>query len=96
MQQSIMKSMPPTDLSTPFTSIKITQLRTSKMQQMRNLDIQRPQEIREAGYTGEVHPVILSMVDWQRSLSKRLLGIGPLSKSLMFLHYITHISKLPA
>lgn len=63
---------------------------------MRNLDIQRPQEIREAGYTGEVHPVILSMVDWQRRLSKRLLGIGPLSKSLMFLHYITHISKLPA
>ena len=40
MQQSIMKSMSPTDLSTPFTSIKITQLRTSKMQQMRNLDIQ--------------------------------------------------------
>ena len=35
-----MAPIPPTNLSSPFTSTKITQLRTSKMQQMRNLDIQ--------------------------------------------------------
>lgn len=61
---------------------------------MRNLEIRRPEEIREAGYAGEIPPVILSMLKWQRPWPKSLLQIGVFSKTVMFLHYIFHYNRI--
>jgi len=61
---------------------------------MRNLEIRRPEEIREAGYAGEIPPVILSMLKWQRPWPKSLLQIGFFSKTVMFLHYIFHYNRI--
>ena len=63
---------------------------------MRNLEIRQPREITEAGYTGDVPAVILSMVKWQSRIPKSWLRIGPFSKSLMFLHYLSHYNSIPA
>lgn len=63
---------------------------------MRNLEIRRLQEIAEAGYTGEIPPVILSMIRWQSRIPRPLLKTGIFSKTLMFLHYIIHYNRIPA
>lgn len=63
---------------------------------MRNLEIGSPEDITGSGYTGPVPAVILSMVNWQRKMSRRLLSKGIISKTLMFLHYISHYNRIPA
>lgn len=61
---------------------------------MRNLEIRFEQEIREAGYGGPIHPVIGSMIRWQRKLPRFVLTNGILSKCTMFLHYCLHRNQL--
>jgi len=63
---------------------------------MRNLEIRRQEEISDAGYKGEIPFVILSMVKWQRRIPRSLLKMGLFSKTLMFIHYLTHINRIPA
>jgi glycosyltransferase involved in cell wall biosynthesis len=63
---------------------------------MRNLEIDSREDITGAGYTGPIPAVILSMVRWQHKMSRRLLGVGIVSKTLMFLHYISHYNRIPA
>jgi glycosyltransferase involved in cell wall biosynthesis len=63
---------------------------------MRNLEIRQPQDITEAGYDGPIPFVILSMVRCQRLLPFRLWRIGILSKTAMFLHYLSHYNKIAA
>jgi glycosyltransferase involved in cell wall biosynthesis len=63
---------------------------------MRNLEIRRSAEIPEAGYTGAIPSVILSMVKWQSRIPRPLLKMGLFSKTLMLLHYLTHINRIPA
>ncbi|MBO9565908.1 MAG: glycosyltransferase family 2 protein [Niastella sp.] len=61
---------------------------------MRNLEVRYEKEIREAGYQGPVHQVILSMIHWQSKIPRRLLTTGVFSKFSMFIHYLTHRHKL--
>jgi glycosyltransferase involved in cell wall biosynthesis len=61
---------------------------------MRNLEIRSREDIVEAGYEGYIPPVILSMVKWQRILPFRWWRIGVLSKTVMFLHYLSHYNKI--
>ncbi|MBN9380257.1 MAG: glycosyltransferase [Chitinophagaceae bacterium] len=63
---------------------------------MRNLEIRHSYEIAEAGYTGEIPAVILSMVRWQSRIPHSLLKTGAFSKTFMFLHYIIHYNRIPA
>lgn len=57
---------------------------------LRNFSIHKPEAIRAAGYQGPIHPVLLSMIRWQKNIPASLLKIGPFSKSLMFLHFCLH------
>ena len=61
---------------------------------MRNLEIRFEKEIREAGYSGPIHPVISSMVRWQRKLPRFVLNNGLFSKISMFVHYCLHRNQL--
>jgi glycosyltransferase involved in cell wall biosynthesis len=61
---------------------------------MRNLEIRSREDIVEAGYEGYIQPVILSMVKWQRILPFRWWRIGVLSKTVMFLHYLSHYNRI--
>jgi glycosyltransferase involved in cell wall biosynthesis len=63
---------------------------------MRNLEIRRREDITGSGYSGPIPNVILSMVRWQRMLPFRLWRIGVLSKSGMFLHYLSHYNQIAA
>ena len=63
---------------------------------MRNLEIRESNDIVEAGYTGWISPVILSMVKWQKILPFRWWKIGPLSKTGMFLNYLFNYHKITA
>jgi glycosyltransferase involved in cell wall biosynthesis len=63
---------------------------------MRNLEIRRREDITGSGYSGPIPDVILSMVRWQRMLPFRLWRIGVLSKSGMFLHYLSHYNQIAA
>jgi glycosyltransferase involved in cell wall biosynthesis len=61
---------------------------------MRNLEIRKPEEIREAGYSGEIGTVIISMIRWQSGMPAFLLQRGIFSKCIMFLHYILNYGKI--
>ena len=54
---------------------------------MRNLNIKNIAEIRQAGYTKPVPPVIERMIRQQRLVPNRLLKFGALSKILMFISW---------
>jgi glycosyltransferase involved in cell wall biosynthesis len=54
---------------------------------MRNLNIKNITEISKAGYVKPVPPVIKRMIRQQRLVSARLLKIGVLSKTLMFISW---------
>jgi glycosyltransferase involved in cell wall biosynthesis len=53
----------------------------------RNLGIRAPQD-------QPLPPVLESMIRWQSGIPSSLLEWGPASKSLMFLHYLTHYSNI--
>jgi glycosyltransferase involved in cell wall biosynthesis len=61
---------------------------------MRNLEITVPEEIRTAGYNGPIHPVLLSMISWQKKLPRFMLSNGLLSKITMFVHYCLYRNQL--
>jgi glycosyltransferase involved in cell wall biosynthesis len=60
----------------------------------RNTGVRSPSEISEYGYSGTLHPVLLSMIRWQRFFPLKLLRIGVFSKALMILHYCTHFFSI--
>lgn len=55
---------------------------------MRNLDIRSLDQIKAAGFSGEVPAVIQAMISDQRPFSSRLLKTGFLSKLLMVISYL--------
>lgn len=57
---------------------------------MRNLEIMSEEDIRTAGYSGPVHPVLRSMIAWQKKTPRFLLTNGVFSKTIMFVHYLLH------
>ncbi|OQP59958.1 hypothetical protein A3860_35540 [Niastella vici] len=61
---------------------------------MRNLEITREEEIRTAGYNGPIHPVLVSMIGWQKKIPRGLLGNGLFSKLSMVVHYLLHRNQL--
>jgi hypothetical protein len=61
---------------------------------MRNLEIGSREDITGSGYSGPIPAVILSMVRWQRMLPFRWWRIGALSKTAMFLHYLSHYNRI--
>lgn len=61
---------------------------------LRNLEITRLDEIRQAGYKGEINPAVQSMVHWQNKLPSGLLKQGLFSKTLMLLHYLIYSRKI--
>lgn len=61
---------------------------------MRNLEITDEKDIRNAGYSGAIHPVLLSMIRWQKKMPRFLLTSGIFSKVSMFVHYLLHRGKL--
>ena len=61
---------------------------------IRNLNLRSVAMIREAGYEQPVPGIIESMIRFQATLPIPVLKSGFISKSLMFLHYIIHYSKL--
>jgi hypothetical protein len=60
----------------------------------RNLAIKNILQIKEFGYKDELHPVLKSMIGWQKKFPDSFLKFGPFSKAMMGLHYLTHVSKL--
>src|SRR5215831_18279500 len=60
---------------------------------LRKLAITREAEIREAGYQGSMHPIILSMISWQRAIPRAILTTGIFSKMFMLIHYLLHSKK---
>jgi glycosyltransferase involved in cell wall biosynthesis len=60
----------------------------------RNLEVRYEKEIRDAGYNGPIHPVLLSMIRWQKNMPRFLLTTGVFSKISMFVHYLLHRNQL--
>jgi len=57
---------------------------------IRNFKLFSQAVIENYGYKSSIHPVLLSMVSWQRKIPPALLRNGFFSKTVMFLHFITH------
>lgn len=55
---------------------------------MRNLNIRSVEEIKQAGYRGEVPAAIINMIEFQKRLPSNLLKTGAASKSFMTLSYL--------
>src|SRR6218665_62129 len=54
---------------------------------LRNFDIKSMADIEQYGYSGEIHPVLQSMIKAQSALPVFLLKKGIFSKAFMFLHF---------
>jgi glycosyltransferase involved in cell wall biosynthesis len=61
---------------------------------IRNFKLLSPTVIENYGYKSPIHPVISSMISWQKKISTVLLRNGVFSKSFMFLHFITHKNRI--
>ncbi|THU39464.1 glycosyltransferase family 2 protein [Niastella caeni] len=61
---------------------------------MRNLNILSVEDLRTAGYSGAVHPVLRSMIAWQKNTPRSLLTNGVFSKTIMFVHYLLNRNRL--
>lgn len=61
---------------------------------LRNLGIKNISDIRNSGYPGNVHPVVLSMIGWQQKLPGFFLNIGMCSKTCMCIHYLLNYYKI--
>ncbi|HEY0676905.1 MAG TPA: glycosyltransferase family A protein [Chitinophagaceae bacterium] len=55
---------------------------------LRNLNIRKADQIRNAGFTGKIGPPVISMISFQRIFPRSVLRFGPLSKMLMFASYL--------
>ncbi|HKZ67224.1 MAG TPA: glycosyltransferase family 2 protein [Chitinophagaceae bacterium] len=60
----------------------------------RNFSLLSPDDILKFGYNGVVHPVMQSMMSWQKKLPRFMLKTGILSKMMMFIHFCLHRKKL--
>jgi glycosyltransferase involved in cell wall biosynthesis len=61
---------------------------------MRNLEIKKTEDIRGAGYQGEIGEAIISMINWQCRVPSWFLKQGLFSKCIMFTHYILNYGKI--
>jgi glycosyltransferase involved in cell wall biosynthesis len=61
----------------------------------RNFRIFGIEDIHRFGYAGSIHPVLLSMIDWQKKIPRNLLVKGIFSKCFMFVHFLLHRNRLP-
>jgi len=61
---------------------------------MRNLRIKDLDQIRKAGYHGDIPQPVQSMIRWQRRIPNGLLHIGVISKLCMMLNYIRNYPRL--
>jgi len=61
---------------------------------IRNFHLFSEEEIKKYGYHGVIHPVLLRMIYWQRSLPAFLLKTGIFSKAIMFFHFLLNRNKL--
>lgn len=57
---------------------------------IRNLEITDEQQMRAAGYAGQIPEVIGSMITFQKTIPRKLLNRGMLSKFLMSTHFIAN------
>jgi glycosyltransferase involved in cell wall biosynthesis len=62
---------------------------------IRNLHIRGTNDIQDAGYTGEVHKSIITIIHHQNTWGRNLLKNGVFSKILMLLSYIKNRNNLP-
>ncbi|MGC4038026.1 MAG: glycosyltransferase family 2 protein [Chitinophagaceae bacterium] len=60
----------------------------------RNLRVTNKEQVQKFGYEKALHPVLESMLNWQRKIPVRLLSIGAFSKPVMYLHYLLHKGQL--
>jgi hypothetical protein len=63
---------------------------------IRNLELRNEEQIREAGYRGDIPRPIRSMIRWQRLLPFRLWRIGLLSKIGMSVNYLFNLNTIEA
>ena len=61
---------------------------------IRNLEIKSEGDIIQAGYTGTIPPIIISMINWQKKINPAILRMGLVSKCCMWLHYWSHRQQL--
>lgn len=54
---------------------------------IRNLRILRVEDVRQNGYSGDVHFVLIKMINWQRKIPAVILNVGIFSKILMLIHF---------
>lgn len=57
---------------------------------IRNLEITDEQQMRAAGYAGDIPDVIGSMISFQKTIPRKLLNRGVVSKFLMSMHFIAN------
>lgn len=60
----------------------------------RNLKIKSLEAVENAGYTEPLPRALQSMIRWQQKIPRALLKTGPISKALMFVHYLTHPNRI--
>jgi glycosyltransferase involved in cell wall biosynthesis len=61
---------------------------------IRNLNIRTVAGMRATGYSNPIPEIIESMISFQSKIPKVILNTGLFSKFLMFVHYLSHYSKL--
>jgi glycosyltransferase involved in cell wall biosynthesis len=61
---------------------------------IRNFSIKDESGLKKFGYEGSLHPVLKSMISWQKRLPGFLLKRGFFSKPIMFLHFLLHRHNL--
>ncbi len=61
---------------------------------IRNFSIMDESMLKKFGYQGNLHPVLKSMMNWQKRIPHFLLKSGFASKPIMFLHFLLHRHKL--
>ena len=72
-------------------SVRNLQIYDSWWRFIRNLKIIDPEELSAAGgNSGKPPEFVISMIRWQKNIPRGLLKQGPFSKTVMFLHYLTH------
>lgn len=63
---------------------------------IRNFQLFSGSAIRQYGYEGPVHPIILHMMAWEKRIPVFILKTGMLSKALMTLHFLLYRKKIAA
>jgi len=61
---------------------------------IRNLNIRSVARVRATGYINPIPVIIESMISFQSNIPKGILNTGLFSKFLMFVHYLSHYTKL--